>query len=126
MVLTPLLPKDLKLADITDERKTTTFVLIPMVRDAVSIPLIAAGGIGSGRSMLAAEVLGAGGVQIGSRFAVSHESSAHQNFKEMITQISEGDTIVTLKQLTPVRLVKNKFYEEVRAAVAVGIRGGAQ
>jgi enoyl-[acyl-carrier protein] reductase II len=96
--------------------ETTTLVLIPMVRDAVSIPLIAAGGIGSGRTMLAAEVLGAEGVQIGSRFAVSVESSAHENFKQRIIQSNEGDTVVTLKQLTPVRLIKNKFYQKVQEA----------
>jgi enoyl-[acyl-carrier protein] reductase II len=100
--------------------ETTTFCLIPMVRDAIKIPLIAAGGIGSGRTMLAAMVLGADGVQIGSRFAVSTESSAHENFKRKITETNEGDTIVTLKQLTPVRLVKNKFYEEVRKAEEKG------
>jgi enoyl-[acyl-carrier protein] reductase II len=96
--------------------ETTTLVLIPMVRDAISIPLIAAGGIGSGRTMLAAEVLGAEGVQIGSRFAVSVESSAHENFKQRIVQSNEGDTVVTLKQLTPVRLIKNKFYQKVQEA----------
>ena len=96
--------------------ETTTLVLIPMVRDAISIPLIAAGGIGSGRTMLAAEVLGAEGVQIGSRFAVSVESSAHENFKHRIIQSNEGDTVVTLKQLTPVRLIKNKFYQKVQEA----------
>jgi len=96
--------------------ETTTLVLIPMVKDAVSIPLIAAGGIGSGRAMLAAEILGAEGSQIGTRFAASLESSAHQNFKEMIVQIKEGETIVTLKQLTPVRVVKNKFYQRIHDA----------
>ena len=96
--------------------ETTTLVLIPMVRDAISIPLIAAGGIGSGRTMLAAEVLGAEGVQLGSRFAVSVESSAHENFKQRIVQSNEGDTVVTLKQLTPVRLIKNKFYKKVQEA----------
>ncbi|AYB30640.1 NAD(P)H-dependent flavin oxidoreductase [Chryseolinea soli] len=96
--------------------ETTTLVLIPLVRDAISIPLIAAGGIGSGRTMLAAEVLGAEGVQIGSRFAVSVESSAHENFKQRIIQSNEGDTVVTLKQLTPVRLIKNKFYLKVQEA----------
>jgi len=94
--------------------ETTTFVLLPMVRSAISIPLIAAGGIASGRTMLAAEVLGAEGVQVGSRFAISQESSAHENFKKKVTASAEGDTILTLKQLTPVRLIKNKFYEEVQ------------
>lgn len=96
--------------------ETTTLVLIPMVRDAITIPLIAAGGIASGRTMLAAEVLGAEGVQVGSRFAASIESSAHENFKQRITNANEGDTVVTLKQLTPVRLIKNKFYEQVLSA----------
>ncbi|MEQ8425024.1 MAG: nitronate monooxygenase, partial [Cyclobacteriaceae bacterium] len=96
--------------------ETTTFCLIPMVRDAVSIPLIAAGGIASGRTMLAAEVLGAEGIQVGTRFACSEESSAHQHFKDRITNSSEGETILTLKQLTPVRLIKNKFYDQVHEA----------
>src|SRR6187402_2831451 len=87
--------------------ETTTFVLLPMVREAITIPLIAAGGIASGRAILAAEALGAQGFQVGSRFAVSEESSAHPNFKKKITGLQEGDTILTLKQLTPVRLVKN-------------------
>ena len=91
--------------------ETTTFVLLPMVRDAISIPLIAAGGIASGRAMLAAEALGAQGFQVGSRFAVSEESSAHQNFKKRVTELTEGDTVLTLKQLTPVRMVKNKFFQ---------------
>ena len=96
--------------------ETTSFCLIPMVKDAIKIPLIAAGGIGSGRTMLAAMVLGADGVQIGSRFAVSTESSAHENFKQRIIRSIEGETILTLKQLTPVRLIKNKFYESVKSA----------
>jgi enoyl-[acyl-carrier protein] reductase II len=96
--------------------ETTTLCLIPMVRDAVKIPLIAAGGIASGRAMLAMEALGAEGVQIGTRFAVSAESSAHENFKQRVISSSEGDTILTLKQLTPVRLLKNTFYELVRQA----------
>ncbi|TFG88534.1 MAG: nitronate monooxygenase [Candidatus Atribacteria bacterium] len=100
--------------------ETTTLVLIPMVKDAVSIPLIAAGGIGSGRAMLAAEILGAEGSQIGTRFAASLESSAHQKFKEMIVLIKEGETIVTLKQLTPVRVVKNKFYQKIHDAESGG------
>lgn len=93
--------------------ETTTFVLIPMVREAVSIPLIAAGGIATGRGMLAAEVLGADGVQVGSRFAASAESSAHEKFKEVIVKAGEGDTLLTMKQLTPVRLVRNKFFHQV-------------
>lgn len=96
--------------------ETTTFVLLPMVRDAISLPLIAAGGIASGRAILAAETLGAQGFQVGSRFAVSHESSAHPNFKRRITELNEGDTMVTLKQLTPVRMVKNKFFEQIQEA----------
>lgn len=93
--------------------ETTTFVLIPLVREAVSIPLIAAGGIATGRGMLAAEVLGADGVQIGSRFAASAESSAHEKFKQVIVDAGEGDTLLTMKQLTPVRLVRNKFFQQV-------------
>lgn len=96
--------------------ETTTLVLIPMVRDAISIPLIAAGGIGSGRSILAAEALGADGVQIGSAFVPSIESSAHENFKQRVIQSTEGDTQLTMKQLTPVRLIKNKFFQDVMAA----------
>ena len=96
--------------------ETTTFVLVPMVSGAVSIPVIAAGGIASGRAVLAAEILGAEGSQIGSRFAVSIESSAHENFKKRITDMDEGETIVTLKQLTPVRLVKNDFYRQIEKA----------
>lgn len=93
--------------------ETTTFCLTPMVCNAVSIPVIAAGGISSGRTMLAAEVLGASGVQVGTRFAASEESSAHPEFKKRITNSTEGDTILTLKQLTPVRMIKNEFYEKV-------------
>lgn len=96
--------------------ETTTLVLIPMVRDSVSIPLIAAGGIADGRSMLAAEALGAEGVQIGSRFAVTVESSAHQRYKEKVISTVEGDTMLTLKKLTPVRLVKNHFFKQVQEA----------
>lgn len=96
--------------------ETTTLVLIPMVRDAIDLPLIAAGGIADGRAMLAVQALGADGVQIGSRFASAVESSAHENFKQRITNADEGDTVLTLKRLTPVRLIKNKFYEQVLAA----------
>jgi enoyl-[acyl-carrier protein] reductase II len=96
--------------------ETTTFVLIPLVREAVRIPVIAAGGIVNGRSMLAAQVLGADGIQVGTRFAVSTESSAHQNFKRRVTQSLEGDTVLTLKQLTPVRLLRNKFFQKVQEA----------
>ncbi|MBK9176723.1 MAG: nitronate monooxygenase [Flavobacteriales bacterium] len=98
--------------------ETTTMVLVPMVRDAVKIPVIAAGGIADGRSMLAAMALGADGVQIGSRFVCSEESSAHPAFKERVTQAGEGDTVLTLKEITPVRLIKNAFYRKVEQAYA--------
>lgn len=94
--------------------ETTTFTLIPMVKEQVTIPLIAAGGIGSGRGMLAAMILGADGVQIGSRFAATKESSAHHNFKQRIVEVKDGDTQLTLKELAPVRLIKNKFYNDVQ------------
>lgn len=94
--------------------ETTTLTLIPMVKEKIQIPLIAAGGIATGRGMLAAMVLGADGVQIGSRFAASVESSAHNNFKEKIVSIKEGETQLTLKELAPVRLIKNKFYQDVQ------------
>ena len=95
--------------------ETTTFTLIPMVKESITIPVIAAGGIGNGRGMLAAMVLGADGVQIGSRFAASKESSAHVNFKQKIIDVKDGDTDLTLKELAPVRLIKNKFYQEIQA-----------
>ena len=95
--------------------ETTTFTLIPMVKESITIPVIAAGGIGNGRGMLAAMVLGADGVQIGSRFAASKESSAHENFKQKIIDVKDGDTHLTLKELAPVRLIKNKFYREIQA-----------
>ncbi|MFY8066008.1 MAG: NAD(P)H-dependent flavin oxidoreductase [Flavobacterium sp.] len=94
--------------------ETTTFTLIPMVKEQISIPLIAAGGIATGRGMLAAMVLGADGVQMGSRFAASFESSAHDNFKKTIIETKEGDTQLTLKELAPVRLIKNKFYNDIQ------------
>jgi len=94
--------------------ETTTFTLIPMVKESISIPVIAAGGIGNGRGMLAAMVLGADGVQIGSRFAATEESSAHINFKQKIIDVKDGDTHLTLKELAPVRLIKNKFYQEIK------------
>ncbi len=94
--------------------ETTTFTLIPMVKESVTIPVIAAGGIGNGHGMLAAMVLGADGVQIGSRFAASKESSAHVNFKQKIIDVKDGDTHLTLKELAPVRLIKNKFYQEIQ------------
>lgn len=94
--------------------ESTTLTLIPMVRENIQIPLIAAGGIATGRGMLAAMVLGADGVQMGSRFAASAESSAHDNFKQTIVDLDEGGTQVTLKELAPVRLIKNKFYDDVQ------------
>jgi enoyl-[acyl-carrier protein] reductase II len=96
--------------------ETTTLCLIPMVAEAVTIPLIAAGGIGTGSVMLAAMHLGADGVQIGSRFVATPESSAHQNFKQVIVEAKEGDTLLTLKELTPVRLVKNEFFHQIEKA----------
>lgn len=100
--------------------ETTTFCLIPLVRKHIDIPLIAAGGIATGRQMLAAMALGADGVQIGSRFAASTESSAHDNYKNAVVHSGEGDTVLTLKSLTPVRLLKNAFYDQVKAAEAKG------
>lgn len=94
--------------------ETTTFTLIPMVKEQIQIPLIAAGGIATGRGMLAAMVLGADAVQMGSRFAASFESSAHDNFKNTIVDVKEGDTQLTLKELAPVRLIKNKFYNDLQ------------
>lgn len=100
--------------------ETTTMCLIPMVRQTIDIPLIAAGGIGTGGGVLAAMALGAEGVQIGSRFIATPESSAHQNFKDYVLNAKEGDTELTLKELTPVRLLKNEFYEEVQSAYQRG------
>lgn len=94
--------------------ETTTFALIPMVKEKIKIPLIAAGGIATGRGMFAAMILGADGVQVGSRFVASTESSAHENFKNKIIEIKEGETQLTLKELAPVRLIKNKFYQDVQ------------
>ena len=96
--------------------ETTTLCLIPSVRKATGLPLLAAGGIGSGKAMLAVMVLGADGVQVGSRFAISEESSAHQSFKQLVSQMREGDTKLALKKLAPVRLVKNAFFEQVEEA----------
>lgn len=93
--------------------ETTTFTLIPMVKEKIDIPLIAAGGIATGRGMLAAMVLGADAVQVGSRFVASEESSSHQAFKKMVVDAKEGDTMLTLKELAPVRMLKNKFFEDV-------------
>jgi enoyl-[acyl-carrier protein] reductase II len=100
--------------------ETTSFVLIPAVCDAVSIPVIAAGGIATGRQMLAAIILGASGVQVGSRFVASHEASSHINFKNAVLEAGEGDTALSLKQLTPVRLLKNSFYKAVEEAEKAG------
>ncbi|MDP1803336.1 MAG: nitronate monooxygenase family protein, partial [Bacteroidota bacterium] len=100
--------------------ETTTLVLIPQIRKAVTLPLIAAGGIGSGSQMAAAFALGAEGVQVGSRFVATPESSAHQNFKNAVISTNEGDTVLTLKQLTPVRLIRNKFFEQVETAEKEG------
>ncbi len=94
--------------------ETTTLALIPIVKEKITIPLLAAGGIATGRGMLATMILGADGVQVGSRFAASLESSAHDNFKETIVNVKEGDTQLTLKELAPVRLIKNKFYHDVQ------------
>jgi enoyl-[acyl-carrier protein] reductase II len=96
--------------------ETTTFVLIPQVRKATKLPLIAAGGIATGKGMLAAMVLGAEGVQIGSRFVASHESSAHINFKQAVVSAKEGDTLLSMKKLVPVRLLKNEFQQAVQEA----------
>ncbi|CAM4299747.1 NAD(P)H-dependent flavin oxidoreductase [Gillisia hiemivivida] len=94
--------------------ETTTFTLIPMVKEQLKIPLIAAGGIATGRGMLAAMVLGADAVQIGSRFVASNEASSHQNFKNRVVEAKEGDTQLTLKELAPVRMIKNKFFNEIQ------------
>ncbi|MDB0040721.1 nitronate monooxygenase [Algibacter sp.] len=94
--------------------ETTTLALIPMVKEHIQLPLIAAGGIASGKAMLATMVLGADGVQIGSRFVASEESSAHVAFKQMVVEAKEGDTQLTLKELAPVRLIKNEFYKQVQ------------
>ncbi|MBW3522808.1 nitronate monooxygenase family protein [Chryseobacterium sp. NKUCC03_KSP] len=100
--------------------ETTTFCLIPNVRKHISKPLIAAGGIALGSQMKAAMILGADGVQIGSRFAATQEASAHENWKKKITELNEGDTLLTLKELAPVRMVKNKFFNELEEIYNVG------
>jgi enoyl-[acyl-carrier protein] reductase II len=94
--------------------ETTTLTLIPMVKEQLQVPLIAAGGIATGQAMLAAMVLGADAVQVGSRFVASEESSAHQDFKQVVIDTKEGDTQLTLKELAPVRLIKNKFFNELQ------------
>lgn len=93
--------------------ETTTFTLIPMVKEEIEVPLIAAGGIATGRGMLAAMVLGADGVQVGSRFVASEESSAHRAFKDLVVAAGEGETLLTLKELAPVRMLKNKFFNDL-------------
>lgn len=100
--------------------ESTTLILIPAVREKLEIPLIAAGGIATGRAMLAAMVLGADGVQVGSRFVASHEASSHELFKKKVVDAGEGDTHLTLKELAPVRLIKNKFYYDVQRAYSEG------
>jgi len=100
--------------------ETTTLCLIPAVRSVLNIPLIAAGGIATGRAMYAMMALGAEGVQMGSRFVATPEASSHMAFKEAVVAANEGDTIVTLKKLTPVRLIKNHFYEQVQEAENTG------
>lgn len=100
--------------------ETTTLALIPMVAKVLDVPLLAAGGIASGEAMLACMALGADGVQVGSRFIASEESSAHIAFKEKVVETKEGDTVLTLKELAPVRLIKNKFYEDVAALYQKG------
>jgi len=100
--------------------ETTTFCLIPMLREKLEIPIIAAGGIYSGKSMLAAFALGAEGVQVGTRFAASVESSAHENFKNKVRQMNEGETELVMKQLAPVRLIKNHFYQQVKGLETSG------
>lgn len=100
--------------------ETTSLVLIPAVKAAVNIPVIAAGGIATGRQMLAAMVLGAEGVQMGTRFVASEEASSHPAFKERVLNCKEGDTVLTLKQLTPVRLIRNGFFEKVWTAEQAG------
>ncbi|WP_425237860.1 NAD(P)H-dependent flavin oxidoreductase [Ulvibacterium sp.] len=98
--------------------ETTTLVLVPAVKEKIKIPLLAAGGIATGRAMLAAMILGADGVQIGSRFVASLEASSHELFKQEVLKAKEGDTVLTLKELAPVRLLKNKFYRDVQRAYA--------
>lgn len=100
--------------------ETTTMVLIPSVKEKINIPLIAAGGIATGRAMLAAMVLGADGVQVGSRFVTTPEASSHDSFKKRVVEAQEGDTQLTLKELAPVRLLKNKFYQDVQDAYTKG------
>ena len=102
------------------KEETTTFILIPLIRGVTTLPLIAAGGIATGRGMLAAVTLGAEGVQIGSRFVASEESSAHSAFKQKIVEAVDGSTLLTLKTLMPVRLIRNKFFDEIQQSEANG------
>ncbi len=102
------------------EEEITTFCLVPAVKEKIHIPLIAAGGIGSAQGILGAMALGADGVQIGSLFALTEESSAHNNFKEAVSNSKEGDTVLTLKSIAPVRLIKNEFYKQILAAENAG------
>jgi enoyl-[acyl-carrier protein] reductase II len=103
--------------------ETTTLALIPAVRKVSSMPLMAAGGIATGEAILAAMALGADGVQIGSRFAISEESSAHPDFKKLVTSLNEGDTVLSLKKVTPVRLIKNDFFQTVNKLEQQGVDG---
>jgi len=98
------------------KEETTTMVLIPAVKSAITIPLIAAGGIATGKQMLAAMVLGADAVQIGSRFVCTHEASSHENFKQAVINANEGDTQLSMKKLVPVRLLKNNFFQQIDEA----------
>ena len=100
--------------------ETTTMVLIPLVRQAIKLPLIAAGGIGSGQAMFAARALGADGVQVGSRFVATPEASSHPNFKNKVLSAEQGSTELTLKELTPVRMLKNPFYQRIKQLYAEG------
>jgi len=100
--------------------ETTTFCLVPMVKKELNVPIIAAGGIATGRGMLAAMTLGADGVQMGSRFAASLEASSHINFKNEIVKAKEGDTMLTLKDVTPVRLIKNEFFNTINSEIIRG------
>ncbi len=100
--------------------ETTTLTLIPSVKEQLNIPIIAAGGIATGRAMLAVMILGADGVQVGSRFVASEEASSHELFKQKVVEAGEGDTQLTLKELAPVRLIKNKFYKDIQEAYAKG------
>jgi enoyl-[acyl-carrier protein] reductase II len=101
--------------------ETTTFTLIPMVKAAITLPLIAAGGIATGGAMLAAAALGADGVQVGSRFVASDEASCHPSFKDEVIKASEGSTVLTLKEITPVRMLKNSFFQKIAALYKKGV-----